>query len=405
MKQILFFMFFFVFPFFSLTAQTGAIKYRWTHLSTEYGDTEMPFKGKIQTGCIVADLNKDGSDEFIIVEGTDNPSVVMYVHTEGRKWEKHEIEKRSIQAGEAGALSDIDEDGDLDIVVAGGESEQIWWWENPFPNWNPSRPWKRNYIKKSGVSMHSDIAFGDFDGDGKEECAFWNQGKNCLFIAEKPENIKRTDDWDLLKIFDYNTDGHMLQRTTEPVTEKGVNYHEGMCTADIDLDGITDLVAGGMWFKFSNGEYIENDIDKSYIATRICAGQLVAGGRPEILMVTGMGEGPLVMYEYNGGVWVPEILYRNARHAHSLQIVDFDKDGDFDILMAEMRMKDIRDPKLFILLNNGDKSFERMDISLAFGSHNTGIGDIDGDGDYDIVGKPYAWDTPRIDIWLNEGKK
>lgn len=29
--------------------------------------------------------------------------------------------------------------------------------------------------------------------------------------------------------------------------------------------------------------------------------------------------------------------------------------------------------------------------------------DIDGDGDLDIVAKPYNWDTPRIDLWINEG--
>jgi len=29
--------------------------------------------------------------------------------------------------------------------------------------------------------------------------------------------------------------------------------------------------------------------------------------------------------------------------------------------------------------------------------------DIDGDGRLDIVTKPYTWDTPRVDVWLNQG--
>jgi len=29
--------------------------------------------------------------------------------------------------------------------------------------------------------------------------------------------------------------------------------------------------------------------------------------------------------------------------------------------------------------------------------------DLDGNGTLDILGKPYNWNTPRLDIWLNMG--
>ena len=28
---------------------------------------------------------------------------------------------------------------------------------------------------------------------------------------------------------------------------------------------------------------------------------------------------------------------------------------------------------------------------------------MNGDGKLDILSKPYNWDTPRLDIWINEG--
>ena len=28
-----------------------------------------------------------------------------------------------------------------------------------------------------------------------------------------------------------------------------------------------------------------------------------------------------------------------------------------------------------------------------------------GDGRLDIITKPYTWDTPRLDIWLNQGNR
>ena len=36
-------------------------------------------------------------------------------------------------------------------------------------------------------------------------------------------------------------------------------------------------------------------------------------------------------------------------------------------------------------------------------NHESRVGDLDGDGDLDIVVKPYTRDTPRLDIWLNQG--
>ncbi len=385
---------------------TPVTKYRWTRLSSEYGELDIPNKGTVQTGCLIADFNKDGKDEFVIIEKTEAPAVVMYVNTEGKKWEKQSIEKRKIAAGEAADFCDIDGDGDLDIAVGSEESNQIWWWENPYPNFGPDKYWKRNYIKKSGAVLHHDMAFGDFDGDGQIELAFWNEGDRSLYIAEKPENPAKTDDWPLTKIFNYNNDSQMLQRSNgTELKNNEINTHEGICKADINLDGVDDIVAGGMYFHYKDGQYWENDIDKSYVSAKIAAGQLIAGGRPEVVMVSCEGEGPLVMYHFDNGSWNPTVLLKYTRRAHSLQLIDFDKDGDLDIFLSEMKTKDINDPKVLILLNNGNSNFEKIEVASSYGTHNSGVGDFDGDGDFDIIGKPFAWDTPRLDLWLNEGKK
>jgi len=33
------------------------------------------------------------------------------------------------------------------------------------------------------------------------------------------------------------------------------------------------------------------------------------------------------------------------------------------------------------------------------------VADLDGDGDLDILNKPYTWETPRVDVWLNHGTR
>jgi hypothetical protein len=385
---------------------TPTTKYRWTRLCTEYGDLEVPNKGTIQTDCLIADFNKDGTDEFVIFEKTDNPSVVMYVHTEGKKWEKYSVENRKSLVGEAAAYCDIDGDGDLDIACGSEETNQIWWWENPYPDISLVKAWKRHYIKKSGAILHQDMAFGDYNGDGKIELAFWNQGENALFVADRPENLLKTDEWPLTKIFSYNNDCQMMQRSNNTeLKNHPVNYHSGICKEDINIDGTDDIVAGGMYFYFKDGKYIQNDIDKSYISSKTVSGQLIEGGRPEIVMVSCDGEGPLVMYNFDNGSWNPNILLKFTRRAHSLQLIDFEKDGDLDIFVSEMKTKEVPDSKVYILLNNGSSNFEKVEVASNFGTHNSGVGDFDGDGDNDIIGKPYAWDTPRLDLWINEGKK
>ena len=81
----------------------------------------------------------------------------------------------TIEAG--GAVYDIDGDGDPDLVFGGDwQSNEVWWWENPYPNFDPAIPWKRHTIKKGAATQHHDQIFGDFLATGKPQLAFWNQG-------------------------------------------------------------------------------------------------------------------------------------------------------------------------------------------------------------------------------------
>src|SRR2546426_11695736 len=87
-------------------------------------------------------------------------------------------------------------DGDLDIIAGADYSDnRVWWWENPYPNFDPHVPWKRHVIKDSGKGQHHDLMVGDFDGDGKPELVFWNQGALKLYLAQFPAHPKDTEPW------------------------------------------------------------------------------------------------------------------------------------------------------------------------------------------------------------------
>jgi hypothetical protein len=276
------------------------------------------------------------------------------------------------------------------------------------------RPWARHVVKDGPGTKHHDQVFADLDGDGRAELAFWCQGIRSLYVCEIPENPASAARWPCSAIYAWSDDSEMWQRQTRPYPSfKGVDEHEGFAVADIDNDGKLDLVGGGHWFKHLGGAtYQANVIDAGYTFSRSAAGQFVEGSRPEVILTVGDGWAPLMLYEWKqtrgqtGGTWVPREIIREVDCTHSLRVVDFDSDGHLDLWVAEMRLNG-RNPtaKNQILFGDGNGGFAPVPISEGFGLHESEIADLDGDGDLDVLGKPYDWDAPRIDIWINEGAR
>lgn len=377
----------------------------WEYYSTKKGDLKVPNGSEQQTSCVVFDIDKDGINDFIVTERVKAPAVVWYKKN-GKKWDRYVLDAEPLRIEAGAAVYDIDDDGDLDPVFGGeSRSNEVWWWENPYPDYNPNIAWKRHTIKSSGKTKHHDQLFGDFDGDGETELAFWNQNANTLFLAEIPENPRESDEWEISPVYTYGNDSEM-QPPGEMPTWKRVNEHEGLTKADIDGDGVTDIVGGGRWFKTTGRQnFQENIIDASYAFSRSAAGQLIEGGRPETILVVGDGIAPMFLYEWQNGTWIKKTLIDEVDNGHSLDIIDFNGDGHLDIFNAEMRFDENYNPdaKLRILLGDGKGNFTDYIINEGFSHHEAKIADLDGDGDFDILSKPYAFRAPGIDIWLQNG--
>jgi len=283
--------------------------------------------------------------------------------------------------------------------VQGGDwrtLKEVWWWENPAPNFEPGTPWKRYWVKNSdeGGKAHHDQIFGDFDGDGRDELVFWNTNVCKLFITEVPDDPKNTPAWDM----------HLIHQFPIPEHSK----YEGLAKGDIDLDGKVDIVGGGYWFRHTDGHNFDvMPIDPEYFGSRSGVGDLIEGGYPEVVLSSGDHVNPLALYEYDGEKWTKTVLIEEVVHGHTLQVDDIDADGHMDIFCAEMAAwGDTRrdEAKAWILYGDGKGNFQETVLSEGICHHESKIGDLDGDGDKDVLGKPFIQNGSPIQIWLNNGK-
>jgi hypothetical protein len=396
---------------FGQTTQPG-----WQLFSANNGDLAFPVDLKTQetspprkveqTSATVFDINGDGINDFVITQRTHPDAAVAYIFVKGPKplWLRHVIEASTLRIEAGSTFGDVDQDGDLDFIAADdGRHNEVWWWENPGKQYDVRKPWTRRVIKNSLLGKHHDQLWTDVDGDQKPELIFWNQASRKLLMAKPPTDPKSGGLWPLTTIFEWSGDSQMQQRAEEP-TWKKVNEHEGLVMADIDGDGMQDIVGGGLWFKYrGDQQWMANTIDASFHFSRSGVGQFKKGGRPEVILGVGDGIGPLMMYEWVKGTWMAKMLLEKCDNSHSLQVLDFDKDGNDDIFLAEMRLSGGNpNSRALILLGDGNGNFTQKIIATGFDNHESKLADLNGDGKIDLLGKPYNHQTPNVNVWLQQ---
>jgi sugar phosphate isomerase/epimerase len=377
----------------------------WQNLSSKRGEVPVPPGGSTQqTGAVVADFDGDGLNDFILSFRQKAPALVWYRRT-ATGWDPYVIEKDYLPIEAGGAVCDIDGDGHLDVVFGGDwQSDEVWWWENPAPNFDPKVPWKRHLIKKGGQTQHHDQVFGDFLGTGKPQLAFWNQGAKKLFLAEIPENPRTAGLWPLTEIATAAISG-------------STPYTEGISAFDVDGDGKVDLLAFNTWYKHTGGKNFK-PIKIADEGGLIFAGYFKPSKIAQIVISPGDGNGPLRWYECTGDpedpkAWVGhDLLDRPVIHGHTLQLGDIDRDGHLDIFAAEMAKWSENQPQrdhpgatAWVFYGDGQGHFRKTELITGHGWHEGQLADLDGDGDLDLLNKPYNWDTPRVDVWLNNGTR
>ena len=327
-----------------------------------------------QTSAI--DIDRDGDVDF--VSGRQFGDVFWFENQGSLKWVRHLIgEKARTDVG--GVTFDVDRDGWVDQVSGGT------WFRNPGQRDVTAR-WER--IEIGAIPTHDNLA-ADIDGDGRLDLVSILD-KSGVFWYGIPQDPKK----------------HWIEHKILGVTTP--QCHGGIAVGDVDGDGDMDVTRVDRWLENADGKgevWIERQnldfgkVGPWGIQTRARLIDLDRDRDLDLIQAEGdVLDGRVAWFENlhgNGTQWVPHIIKSpgHDQDFHSICVADFDNDGDEDIFSGGGPLT--KGERHWFLWENRDgkgRDWKEHLIQSGLETHESVCGDIDGDGDIDILTKPWRGD-------------
>jgi hypothetical protein len=340
---------------------------------------------------VIRDMNGDGLNDLLIVteyvddrgdDASNMKYISIYYSPELERTNLLYINYRSCDLEAA----DLDSDGDPDIIGRGSmttdESKAFTFWlENPgHPNQETAAGWGLHELGRSDYVK--DLETGTINRD------------------DLPDIFARTND--TLYIYLQNHGAGWISRAIP------IRPHEGMKAGDFDQDGDTDIALNGYWLECPDdpvsGAWTEHVLEQKWFNQstdnwadnncRVDVADMNLDGRPDILISNSEKPGyPVCWYECPGNPlsekWEEHVIGQTD-YCHTLLTADPDHDGDPDVITGELIHSQDPSPEsshpLAIFVNEGNALKWQTVIIDTLGIYAAATGDLDNDGNPDIIG-------------------
>jgi type IX secretion system substrate protein/VCBS repeat protein len=376
------------------------------------------------TSIYIKDLDMDG-DMDVLSSSSEDEKVVWYKNDGSGIFGREQHISSSIHDGRAIISIDFDNDGDIDILSASENDSKIAWYENAGGGiFKPQKVINPNNAATPNIKGLKSIYVTDIDADGDNDVLFastidkklgWYEnvggevfdtvqnvitnstsGANSIFSID----LDNDGDNDVLsalndKIAWYENLGGGIIDTVQNVIYISANGANSIFSIDLDNDGDNDVLSASYfddniaWYEnlgggvFGGQQILSTNADG---ASYVHADDIDGDGDNDVLSVSPL-DYKVAWYENLGtGSFGPQQIITNDIFGKSVNTCDIDGDGDIDVLTSSLS-----NPKIVWFENIGggiidtNKNIINSGSFLEVSSWLISSGDYDNDGDPDIA--------------------
>ncbi len=244
----------------------------------------------------------------------------------------------------------------------------------------------------------SDAVLGDLDGDGDLD------GIVALQFAPVTQSVAQ--------IFLNDGAGGLTNSHGLMIPHKSSDCGaRGLALGDLDGDGDLDIVLGFHDTAYSSCTLLWNDghagftIDTNSIAAEggfLSVGDLDGDGDLDLFLKDAdeySGTGVAPWFNDGSGHFARGVRIEGIQDQSGSRLTDIDGDGDLDAIVSDLDNVGLVYAHVTVLINNGHGAFTVGQVlDMGFSSYAVEPGDVDGDGDPDLVARDWL-----TQCWLNDG--
>ncbi|MEM7201747.1 MAG: VCBS repeat-containing protein [Planctomycetota bacterium] len=344
----------------------------------------MPLRVDDTHALALADVDADGDLDLLSV----TPSR-LYLNDGQRRFVPASLVHMPQEPGRDLAVADVDGDADVDVVtdlgnlgsrnllLNDGSGRFVVVTRTHLPAFPPT-PW-----------LPSDISAGDLDGDGDVDLVF---GSSSLYLNEGTGIFVDASD-------------RLRPNTAEMVLDSRLG--------DVDGDGDLDLVVANHGVAFvggpnrlflNDGQGYLSEVTRNTVLLGVpdlaVSADLDGDGDPDLLHPT---QGLVQLNDGRGSFAVHSDRLPPTRQSTAAATGDFDGDGDIDLVVGVNTPLGMPGSDR-LLLNDGSGRFVEAPIPNRALALEIVTGDVDRDGDLDLVLAQGGQEGKQTELYLNDGR-